>query len=74
MKKMLIGVIIFFVGFTCCLMLTHGLLRAQDEESSESDIMAKLNDIAKGQEELATTVNSMKEDLAIIKIRITQMQ
>jgi hypothetical protein len=74
MRKLLVGVIIFFVGFACCLMLTHGLLRAQDDESSESDIMTKLNDIAKGQEELATVVNSIKEDIAIIKIRITQMQ
>lgn len=73
MKKFLIGGIIFFIGFACCLILTHGLLQAQSSVN-EGNIMEKLNDIAKGQEELAAVVNSMKEDIAIIKIRITQMQ
>jgi len=73
MKKILIGAIVFFVGFACCLILTHGLLQAQSGVN-ESDIMTKLNEIAKAQEELSATVNSMKEDIQIIKIRVTQLQ
>lgn len=73
MKKILISGIIFCVGFASALILTHGSLSAQGA-INESDIMSKLDEISKNQEETIAAVNSMKEDIQIIKIRITQMQ
>lgn len=70
MKKILIGSIIFII---CFLILTHGALRAQSAVN-EGDVMAKLKDIASSQKEILDALNSIKEEVQIIKIRITQNQ
>lgn len=72
MKKISAMVLIFLTGFASCLILTHGTLRAQG--TNESDVMAKLDTIASGQQEIVSTLNGMKEDLKVIKIRLTQLQ
>ena len=73
MSRILSGVIIFIAGALCGMILTYGPLHAQGA-ISEGDIMAKLNKISKGQEDMMAALNSMKEELQIIKIRITQNQ
>jgi len=73
MKKILAGAAIFIVGVACGLIFTYGPLHAQGS-INESDIMAKLNEISKGQEDVVAAIDSMKEDLKIIKIRVTQSQ
>jgi len=73
MKKFFAGVIAFIVGLACGLIFTYGPLHAQGSVG-EGDIMAKLNEISKGQEEMVAAINSMKEDMRIIKIRVTQSQ
>ena len=73
MRKILAGAVIFVVGVTCGLMLTYGPLHAQSSVS-EGDIMAKLDEISKGQTELSAAISAMKEDLRIIKVRVTQSQ
>jgi hypothetical protein len=73
MKKVSIAVVLFFVGLAIGFIVAHGTLNAQGTDN-EADIMSRLNDIAKGQQELMAAVNSIKEDLQIIKIRITQNQ
>lgn len=70
MKRLTAAAILFFVGLAFGLILAHGPLNAQ----SDSEIMSKLDEISKSQEELKTAVNSIKDDLMIIKVRITQMQ
>ncbi|MDP3791706.1 MAG: hypothetical protein Q8R38_06655 [Candidatus Omnitrophota bacterium] len=70
MKKKLIIVVLFIVGVAFGLVLAHGPLNAQ----GDSDILSKLNDIAKGQEDLMAAMNSIREDLQIIKVRVTQLQ
>lgn len=72
MKKVIFFAIIFSVGLTAGLILTHGHLNAQGE--NEFEVISKLDSIARGQQELLTAVNSLKEDLQIIKIRVTQLQ
>ncbi len=64
---------IFFIGFLSAVMFTHGSLNAQGT-INESDVMAKLDEVAKGQEEILAAVNSLKEDIYLIKIRVTQNQ
>ena len=73
MRKILVGTVIIIVGIVCCLALGCGPLHAQ-ESSGGSEVMAKLDEISKGQEELKAAINSIKEDLQIIKIRVTQSQ
>jgi len=73
MRKILAGAALFIVGIVCGLILTYGPLHAQGS-TSEGDIMARLNEISRGQAEVVAAVNSMKEDIKIIKIRVTQIQ
>ena len=73
MRKVSIAIVLFFVGTAFGLILAHGPLNAQGN-GGDQDIMSRLNDIAKGQQELIAAVNSVKEDIQIIKVRITQMQ
>jgi hypothetical protein len=72
MKKILICVVIFFIGFVSCLILIHGPL--EQASATEDDVLKKLNDIIAGQQEVVAAVNSMKEDIQIIKVRVTQLQ
>ena len=73
MRKVSIAVVLLFVGIAIGFLLAHGTLNAQGADN-ESDVVSRLNDIAKGQQELMAAINSMKEDLQVIKIRLTQMQ
>ena len=73
MKKYFAGVLVFIIGLVCGLVFTYGPLNAQGS-SGEGDIMAKLNEISKSQEDMMAAINSMKADLQIIKIRVTQSQ
>ncbi len=73
MKKILTGAAVFIAGIACGLIFTYGPLHAQGS-ISEGDIMAKLNEISKGQEEVVAAIHSMKEDMRIIRIRVTQSQ
>ena len=73
MRKILAGAAVFIAGITCGLMLTYGPLHAQ-ESTGEGDVMGKLNEISKSQKEVMAVINSMKEDMQIIKIRVTQSQ
>ena len=70
MRRLLIAAVIFFAGASCALILTHGSSQAQ----SDGEVMAKLNEIARGQQDVIAAVNSMKEDIQIIKISVTQLQ
>lgn len=73
MRKILSGAAVFIAGIACGLIFIYGPLCAQEFDSG-SDIMAKLDQISKGQEEMMTAINSIKEDLQTIKIRVTQSQ
>lgn len=73
MRKIVAGVLIFIVGLVCGLIFTYGSLHAQGSVS-EGDIMTKMDQISKSQEDIIAAINSMKEDLQIIKIRVTQSQ
>jgi len=73
MRKILAGAAVFIAGMACGLVFTYGPLHAQGS-INEGDIMAKLNEISRGQEEVVAAINSMKEDIKIILIRVTQRQ
>jgi len=74
MKKILAGLVVFIVGVTCGLIFAYGPLYAQSSVIVEGGIMSKLDEILSEQKEVAAMINSMKEDIEMIKIRVTQMQ
>lgn len=71
MRKILMCAAVFISGIVCGLILTYGPLHAQ-ESNNNGEIMAKLNEISRSQQEIVAAINSMKEELEIIKIRVTQ--
>ena len=73
MKKILAGTVVFIVGIACGLIVAYGPLYAQSNIDGGS-IISKLNEISRGQAQTMAMLNSMKEDISIIKLRITQMQ
>ena len=73
MRKILAGAAVFIAGIACGLIVTYGPLHAQGS-INEVDIMVKLNEISNSQEAVVAAINSMKEDIQIIKIRVTQSQ
>ena len=73
MRKILAGAAVFIIGIACGMIFTYGPLHAQ-EAANEGDVMAKLNEISKGQEDMMAAINSIKEELQVIKMRITQNQ
>ncbi|OGW76662.1 MAG: hypothetical protein A3C51_03470 [Omnitrophica bacterium RIFCSPHIGHO2_02_FULL_46_20] len=72
-KNILTGAVIFFVGFASGLILTHGSLRAEDS-SNDRNIMEKLHEVTISQQNILAALNSLKEDIQVIKIRVTQIQ
>jgi len=66
MKKAVMWSIVFFTGFAVAFLLTHGSLSAQGS-GDYREIISRLD-------ELKGMMNSLKEDIQVIKIRITQMQ
>lgn len=73
LKNILAGAIIFFVGFASGLILTHGSLRA-DDSSNNSNVLEKLNEVTISQQNILAALNSLKEDIQVIKTRVTQIQ
>ncbi len=71
MKKILIGFIVFLMLFAMI-----GLtLKAQAEETvSKSDISKKLDEILKNQKDILDQIAVLKEEMRIIKVRVTQNQ
>ena len=72
-KNILTGAVIFFVGFASGLILTHGSLRAEGS-SNDRNIMEKLHEVTISQQNILAALNSLKEDIQVIKIRVTQIQ
>jgi hypothetical protein len=67
MKKILAGAVIFFIGMACGLMFIYGPTHANAANNSDEVLMAKMD-------EVVNAINDMKEDIRIIKIRVTQGQ
>lgn len=76
-KKMVTGIIISLIVIAVLLAATDKLPRAQAEDKARdanADVMARLDDVLKAQQDVMKRLDDMKEELKIIKIRVTQMQ
>lgn len=76
-KKMVTGIIISLVVIAVLLAATDKLPRAQAEDrlkDANAEVMTRLDEVLKAQQDIMKRLDDMKEELKIIKIRVTQMQ
>ena len=71
MKKILFGFIIFLSAITIFFLFSARQIQAE-APVSDTEISKKLDDILKTQKDIMEGIKSMKEELNIIKIRVTQ--
>ena len=72
-RKILTGFVISTIIIACLVALTDGIVRAQGS-ASDSDILRKLDDILNTQKAIQDDIAAIKEELAVVKIRVTQNQ
>jgi hypothetical protein len=72
MKKLIIGTVVLILIISCISLVGINITQAQGSDSA--DILKKLDDVIAGQKAILDSLASMKEELNIIKIRITQQQ
>ena len=73
MKRILIGFVVSAAVAASLLALTGGSARAQGA-SSDTDMSRKLDEIMKGQKAIQDDIAAIKQELAVIKVRVTQNQ
>lgn len=69
--------VIFFISAAVVAILLGGAIRviyAQGANSQDMTVLAKLNEVLSNQKVIMDELAGLKEDLRIIKIRITQSQ
>ena len=72
-KKIFLGLFVSLILVMAILVIAHRPLRAEDSSIS-SEISQKLDNIAKDEKDILEQLGAVKEELRIIKIRITQTQ
>jgi len=73
-KKSLIVFIISLAVIAVLLIAISEHIQAQQDQSGNADIAKKLDDILNNQKTIMQRIESLKSELGIIKIRITQQQ
>ena len=71
MKTILTAILIVLVLAAVSLAITN---RPAQAANSDTEISKKLDDIMKGQKAIQDDIAAMKQELAVIKIRVTQNQ
>lgn len=75
MKKIFAGLIMFLVVISVSVAIMDKTMQAQDERSGTNpDVEKKLDEILNNQKAILDGIASVKEELGVIKIRITQQQ
>lgn len=68
---------VLIISIAVAAVLLGGIARvthAQGSDSSGSEVLAKLNEVLNNQKTIMQEIAGIREDLRIIKIRITQSQ
>ena len=69
--KIIMGVVIFLIVITGFFVVTDMAVKAEDADS-ELKISKKLDDILKNQKAILDGIASIREELNVIKIRVTR--
>lgn len=68
LKNLCIAVVVLVAAAFFAQAITGTTVKAQDS----SAVLSKLNEILKGQQDIAADIASIKSELDIVKIRVTQ--
>ena len=70
MKKVFMGFLVTLTVATGLVIFTNNIIQAE----SDSSVSRKLDEILNNQKSILSGIDSLKEELNIVKIRITQQQ
>ncbi|MFA6141954.1 MAG: hypothetical protein WC738_01495 [Candidatus Omnitrophota bacterium] len=73
MKKNIIVCLVILSVIASVLFISTGSLRAQNA-AGDSDILRKLDAILTNQKAIMESINFIKQEMAVIKMRVTQLQ
>jgi len=73
MKRNIVAGLIVLLVIAGVLFISTNSLRAQNV-SNDSDILRKLDEILSNQKAMRDDMNLMRQEIAVIKIRVTQIQ
>ncbi|MFA5146552.1 MAG: hypothetical protein WC515_04170 [Candidatus Omnitrophota bacterium] len=73
MKKILLGLFISLIVISLLLAITNRPAKAQNEGSSP-EVLKKLDEVLRAQKEVLDGIKSLREEVQIVKIRVTQQQ
>ena len=74
MKLSRLIVIVVLALFVRLPLFLSGTVNAQDETSAQNDISGKLDQILSNQKAIMDQIASLKQELNVVKIRVTQQQ
>lgn len=74
MKLSRVIVIVVLALFVTLPLFLSGTVNAQDETSVQGDISGKLDQILSNQKAIMDQIASVKQELSVVKIRVTQQQ
>ena len=72
MKKILIGIVVSAAVISALIMFEGRPVKAED--AAGGAVLAKLDEVMNNQKAILDELASIKEELGIVKIRVTQMQ
>ena len=73
-RKILLGVLACLVVVAAMVAMTGVVTHAQGQGAGDSSVLAKLDEVLNGQRAIMEELASLKEELRVIKIRVTQQQ
>ena len=74
LKRFLTGTLIFLSIVSGFLVITGNITHAQGPAAPDSTVLAKMDEILNNQKAIMAELAGIKEELHIIKIRVTQAQ
>ncbi len=74
MKRFLFGCIAVLFMIVGLFVITGVTTHAQAQGADESSVLAKLDEVLNGQKAIMDELASIKEELRIVKVRVTQQQ
>jgi len=74
LKKTVLAFFISIIIVTAFLSMAGRATYAQSSDASDQAVLAKLEEVLNNQKSIMTDLASIKEELRIIKIRVTQSQ
>lgn len=74
MKRLLLAAVALFAVVFALTNVTNSYHQVQAADQMPADVSAKLDEILNNQKSIMQSLDSMKQELNIIKIRITQRQ